>query len=116
MDNRHHPRPASANRREFMKALGLGIAATAVASSTLFGAGASAQRPGLITKTIPRTGEVLPAIGLGSFLTFDVLLGQPRDHIREVIRRFWEGGGRLIDTSPLYGMAEIHVGDFANLL
>ena len=116
MDNRHRTAPATIHRRQFMKALGLGIAATAVASSHLFGAGAEAQTPGLITKQIPRTGEVVPAIGLGSFLTFDVLPGQPREHIREVIRRFSEGGGRVIDTSPLYGMAEVNVGDFATAL
>jgi hypothetical protein len=101
MDNRHQTRPARANRREFMTAMGLGIAAIAVASSSLFNAAASGQTPGLMTKRIPRTGEVVPAIGLGSFLTFDVLPEQPRDHIREVIRRYWEGGGRVIDTSPL---------------
>ena len=116
MDNRHQTAPATINRRELIKALGLGIAATAVVSSNLFGGGADAQTPGLITKKIPRTGEVLPAIGLGSFLTFDVLPGQPRDHIREVIRRFWEGGGRVIDTSPLYGTGEISIGDFATAL
>jgi diketogulonate reductase-like aldo/keto reductase len=116
MDNRHQTAPATIHRREFMKALGLGVAATAVASSKLFGGGADAQTPGLMTKKIPRTGEVLPAIGLGSFLTFDVLPGQPRDHIREVIRRFWEGGGRVIDTSPLYGTAETSIGDFATAL
>jgi diketogulonate reductase-like aldo/keto reductase len=116
MDNRHQMRPAIIHRREFMKALGLAVAATAVASSKLFGGAADAQTPGLITKKIPRTGEVLPAIGLGSFLTFDVLPGQPRDHVREVIRRFWEGGGRVIDTSPLYGTGEISIGDFATAL
>jgi diketogulonate reductase-like aldo/keto reductase len=116
MDNRHQTAPAAINRRELMKALGLGIAATAVSSGHLFGGRADAQTPGLMTKKIPRTGEVVPAIGLGSFLTFDVLPGQPREHIREVIRRFWEGGGRVIDTSPLYGMAEINVGDFATAL
>jgi diketogulonate reductase-like aldo/keto reductase len=116
MDNRHRTVPATIRRREFMKTLGLGIAATAVASSHLFSRGADAQTPGPIAKKIPRTGEVVPSIGLGSFLTFDVLPGQPRDHIREVIRRFWEGGGRVIDTSPLYGMAEVNVGDFATAL
>src|ERR687896_332343 len=116
MDNRHRTAPATIHRRQFMKALGLGIAATAVASSHLFGAGAEAQTPGLITKQIPRTGEVVPAIGLCSFLTFDVLPGQPREPLREVIRRFSEGGGRVIDTSPLYGMAEVNVGDFASAL
>jgi diketogulonate reductase-like aldo/keto reductase len=59
---------------------------------------------------------MVPAIGLGTYLTFDVLPGQPREHIREVIKRFWEGGGRVIDTSPLYGTGEISIGDFATSL
>lgn len=67
----------------------------------------------IITRRIPRSGEVLPAIGLGTFLTFDLLPGQPRDHFREVMRIYWEGGARVIDTSPLYGMAEVNAGTLA---
>ncbi|HEY0825936.1 MAG TPA: aldo/keto reductase [Ramlibacter sp.] len=55
---------------------------------------------------------MLPALGLGTFLTFDVLPGQPRDHLREVTRRYWDGGVRLLDTSPLYGTGESTVGDY----
>lgn len=49
-------------------------------------------------------------------MTFDVVPGQKRDHLGEVMRRFWEAGGRVVDTSPLYGTAEISVGDFAHAL
>jgi diketogulonate reductase-like aldo/keto reductase len=70
----------------------------------------------VITRAIPRTGEVVPAVGMGTFMTFDVTPGQPREHLREVLRRFWEAGGRVIDTSPLYGMSEVSVGDFATAL
>jgi diketogulonate reductase-like aldo/keto reductase len=69
--------------------------------------------PGIITRTIPSTGASVPAIGLGTFLTFDTIPGQPRDHLGDVIRIYWEGGARLVDTSPLYGTAEITVGDVA---
>lgn len=78
--------------------------------------GDAARTHQVITKTIPRTNEALPAVGLGTYLTFDVIPGNPRDNIREVIRRFWEGGGRVVDTSPLYGTGEISVGDFAGAL
>ncbi|MBW4689378.1 MAG: aldo/keto reductase [Komarekiella atlantica HA4396-MV6] len=70
----------------------------------------------IITKEIPRTKEKLPAIGLGTFMTFDVLSNQPRDRLGQVMRRFWDAGGRLVDTSLLYGMSEVNVGEFARTL
>lgn len=80
--------------------------------------GAHGLRPDddLILRTIPRTGEVVPAIGLGTFMTFDIVPGQPRGHVHEVVRRFWEAGGRVFDTSPLYGMSEVNLGDTAAAL
>jgi diketogulonate reductase-like aldo/keto reductase len=73
-----------------------------------------AQDP--IMRTIPRTGEAVPVIGLGTFLTFDVIPGQKRDHLRQVLERFWAAGGRVCDTSPLYGTGEISVGDFSTAM
>ncbi|SMD25223.1 aldo/keto reductase [Lentzea albidocapillata] len=67
----------------------------------------------MITRRIPKSGELVPAIGLGTFMTFDKRPGAPRDHLREVLRRFHTGGGRVVDTSPLYGLSEVSVGDFA---
>jgi diketogulonate reductase-like aldo/keto reductase len=49
-------------------------------------------------------------------MTFDLLPGQPRAHLAEVVRRFWQAGGRVIDTSPLYGTGETNIGDFATAL
>jgi diketogulonate reductase-like aldo/keto reductase len=100
---------------------GVGGAALASGISLPFGslpASAQAQAPSgdLILKKLPKAEERLPAIGMGTYLTFDVLPGKPRDHLREVMRRFWEGGGRVVDTSPLYGMSEISVGDFATAM
>jgi diketogulonate reductase-like aldo/keto reductase len=68
----------------------------------------------VITRRIPRTGEAVPAIGLGTFMTFDKKPGAPRDHLREVLHRFHAGGGRVVDTSPLYGLSEVTVGDFGS--
>jgi diketogulonate reductase-like aldo/keto reductase len=76
----------------------------------------AAPRLDVITRNIPRTKEALPAIGLGTFLTFDTIPGQKRDHLREVLRRYWDAGVRVVDTSPLYGTAEITVGDYATSL
>lgn len=107
------------SRRDFLMALGYGAAATVMARGALSSSPASAQaatQAGIITRSIPRTGEALPAIGLGTFLTFDTIPGQQRGPLREVMKRFWDGGGRVIDTSPLYGTGEITVGDFATSL
>jgi diketogulonate reductase-like aldo/keto reductase len=61
-------------------------------------------------KRIPSSGEELPAVGLGTWQTFDVRDDAGRAALREVIRVFSEAGGRLIDSSPMYGAAENVVG------
>ncbi|WP_199305976.1 aldo/keto reductase [Pseudanabaena sp. FACHB-2040] len=53
---------------------------------------------------------------MGTFLTFDVLPDQPRDQLQQVMRQFWEAGGRMIDVSPLYGMSGVNVGEPAATL
>ena len=105
------------SRRTLLKRIGLGACAAAAPSLMLPPMPAAyAQSSDLITRRIPSSGEVLPAIGLGTFLTFDVIPGQPRDHLGEVMRTYLNGGAKLIDTSPLYGTGEITVGDFATSL
>lgn len=64
------------------------------------------------TKPAGRTGETLTRLGLGTFLTFDLLPGANRDRLREVTRIYVEAGVRVVDTSPLYGSGETSVGDF----
>lgn len=104
------------SRRAVLGGLGAGAAALTLAPA-LQPKPAFAQAAGpIITKTIPKTGEVVPAVGLGTYLTFDVLPGKPRGNLLEIMRRFHTAGGRVIDTSPLYGMSEVSVGDFATLL
>lgn len=60
-----------------------------------------------ILRTIPSTGEKLPAIGLGSWQTFDVDDVAP---VTPVVERFLALGGRVIDSSPMYGKAEEAIG------
>jgi diketogulonate reductase-like aldo/keto reductase len=105
-----------ANRRDLLKYAGLGIAASALPASLLLAGQAHAQSAGparppadAIMRTIPSSKATIPAIGLGTFLTFDVIPGQQRNHLRDVIRTYWEGGARVVDTSPLYGTGEITV-------
>lgn len=107
--------PASSSRRQFVNRMGAGAMALALGPvASAAGAAPAASSGELVTKTIPRTGEAVPAIGMGSFMTFDVLPGQPRDNLREVLRRFYEGGGRVVDTSPLYGESEVNVGELSS--
>lgn len=64
-----------------------------------------------LTKTIPSTGEVAPAIGMGSWLTFDVGADPRLRAARtEVLRAFFDAGGRLIDSSPMYGSSQAVIG------
>jgi diketogulonate reductase-like aldo/keto reductase len=63
----------------------------------------------MLTRRIPSTGEELPAIGLGTWQTFDVGPGE-RAPLEEVLREFVALGGRLVDSSPMYGRSEEVVG------
>lgn len=62
---------------------------------------------GLITRTIPGTGERLPAVGLGSSASFARIAGE-RDtgRVRDVLETFVREGGTVFDTAPAYGTAE----------
>jgi len=61
-------------------------------------------------RPIPSSGETIPVIGLGTWQTFDVA-GATRAKLVPVVERFAAGGGRVIDTSPMYGRAEESVGE-----
>jgi diketogulonate reductase-like aldo/keto reductase len=68
--------------------------------------------PAMITRPIPSSGEALPVIGLGTSQTFDVGGGDAdRQPLREVLRLMLGAGGKIIDTSPMYGRAEAVTGD-----
>ncbi|HKO54350.1 MAG TPA: aldo/keto reductase [Thermoanaerobaculia bacterium] len=62
------------------------------------------------TRPIPRSGEELPVIGLGTWQTFDVA-ASASSRLAAVLDRFAATGGRVIDSSPMYGRAEERVGD-----
>ncbi|WP_120010012.1 aldo/keto reductase [Teichococcus vastitatis] len=104
-----------ASRRGLLGAAALGTtwagarSALAQASGSAAPAMKSATAP-VLTRRIGRSGQTVTALGLGTFLTYDAKPGDRRDGLREVMRRYVGGGGRLIDTSPLYGSAEVSVG------
>ena len=71
---------------------------------------AIAGRPAL-TKAIPASGELIPVIGMGSWGTFDVRNDMAlRDHRAGVLKTFFDMGGGMIDSSPMYGSSQEVIG------
>ena len=97
-----------ATRRSFLKA-----AAGATAGVLMTGGAGEAAAASAITRKIPKSGEAVPVMGLGTSQTFDVSGGPDREACKEVLRRFVERGGRVVDSSPMYGGAEELVGNLA---
>jgi diketogulonate reductase-like aldo/keto reductase len=73
---------------------------------------AGGQTRTIMTRKIPSTGEEIPAIGLGTWQVFDAGSNSAaRAPLREVVAAFAKAGGKLIDSSPMYGSAESVAGD-----
>ena len=71
----------------------------------------------IATRPIPRTGEPLPIIGIGTAVIFDFENDAEKSgERRPVIQSLVAGGGRLIDTAPAYGRAEDRLGEFISEL
>ena len=71
----------------------------------------------MVTRKILSSGEMIPAIGLGSWITFDV--GDSEDELapmRNVLKEFVAAGGKLVDSSPMYGRSEKVIGQLASNL
>jgi diketogulonate reductase-like aldo/keto reductase len=93
-------------RRRFLQA-----SAVAAALSPLAGNAIAADQSGPIKKSIPSSGEKLSVIGLGTSRTFDVDAGSAgQSPLLDVMRAFFDNGGQLIDSSPMYGSAEAVTG------
>jgi len=102
----------TASRRTLL----LSLAAQA-ASPLLISLSASAQPGPMLTRPIPSSGEALPVIGLGSWITFNVGNDRvARDNSAEVMRNFFAAGGRVIDSSPMYGSSQEAIGYGLNKL
>lgn len=71
----------------------------------------------ILRRAIPSTGEKIPAIGLGTWQVFDVGDSpNERAPLKDVLTRFVQLGGKVIDSSPMYGRAEGVIGDLTNEL
>jgi len=100
------PHPA---RRRALKLLAGGV----LVMSRLTSVAKSTSKPTL-KRPIPRSGKLLPAVGVGTWQTFDVGPRAPeRAELKEVLRLLVELGGSVVDSSPMYGEAERVVGDLA---
>lgn len=96
---------------EFMTRRGVLAGAAAGGFLSAFGLPCAAQPGRVLARAIPSTGERIPAVGLGTWVTFNV--GRdPRalDHCAAIMARFFERGGAVIDSSPMYGSARNTIG------
>ena len=94
------------SRRDLLKA------SAALLPPALLPPGAIAQQPAPASKPVPSSGERLPVVGLGSWITFNVGNDSAaRQGCADVMRAFFEAGGRLIDSSPMYGSSQSVIGE-----
>ena len=103
-------------RREATKLIGAGAAGLLlpIGTSRVWAANESSA---MLTRAIPSSGEKLPVIGLGTWQTFDVdPAGPERKQLEEVLSLFVRLGGKVVDSSPMYGRAEEVVGDISSKL
>ena len=93
------------NRRQFVRLAGAGLGLVMIPPLP------AAPTPALLRKPIPSSGERIPAIGMGTWVTFNVG-DDPVALARrgEVLRTFFDQGGGMIDSSPMYGSAEAVLG------
>jgi diketogulonate reductase-like aldo/keto reductase len=103
--DRPRRRTGSLSRRQFLRLAGAGLVYPLVARAAVD------SRDGVHSRAIPASGERLPVIGMGSYITFDI--GDDSEALRqrtEVLRAFFAAGGRLIDSSPMYDSSEATLG------
>lgn len=101
--------PFRPSRRRVLTA---GAAAALSGTFAQLGRGASAAEEPLITRPIPRTGELIPVVGIGTAVIFDFEDDPAKvAERRQVLQTLVAAGGRLIDTAHSYGHAEERIGD-----
>jgi diketogulonate reductase-like aldo/keto reductase len=92
-------------RRAVVQGLGLGVSLPLMPRLT------RGQAADITTRPIPKSGEPMPVVGLGTWITFNV--GDDpvlREECAAVIAAFFDGGGRMIDSSPMYGSSQPTIG------
>jgi diketogulonate reductase-like aldo/keto reductase len=106
------------SRRSALKAVaGLLVAAGPGWAATPASISTSSSGTSMTTRPIPRSGEALPVVGLGTWQTFDVgPQASERAQLKEVLQGFVDRGGKLVDSSPMYGESERVTGDLTSEL
>jgi len=105
VDRRTFSKPDRFDRRRWLAACAAALVATRSAQAAPGDAG------GPLTRPIPSSGEALPVVGLGTWITFNVGNdAAARASSAEVVRAFFASGGRLIDSSPMYGSSQPTIG------
>jgi diketogulonate reductase-like aldo/keto reductase len=100
-------------RREAAKVIGETAAGLLLPIATR----AANESSAMLTRAIPSSGEKLPVIGLGTWRAFDVDLNAgSRRQLEDVLSLFVKLGGRVIDSSPMYGRAEEVIGELTSAL
>ncbi len=108
---------ADVRRRDALRLVGAAGMGAAMRAKSAAGAAGPGPGSAILTRRIPSTGETIPVVGLGTWQTFDVAPGPAAlAPLEEVLGAFAELGGRLVDSSPMYGRSEEVVGDLADRL
>jgi diketogulonate reductase-like aldo/keto reductase len=121
--NSYHSSDDCVSRRDAVRLLAATAAAMFLPGSACQARDAAPPSPPgnvgleLLTRRIPSSGESLPIIGLGTWQTFDTGSSRAeRQPLEEVLALFVKLGGRVIDSSPMYGRSEAVVGEIATKL
>ena len=99
-------------RRAALKAIAAGGLALA---GSAFGATHATTDSGLLRRRIPSSGELIAAVGLGTYDSFDVA-DSASATLEPVLARFVALGGQMVDSSPMYGRSEAMLGNLAATL
>ncbi len=113
-----HPTRWTMTRRQVLGGLAgaSGLAAVGVWPGRRAAAGAAPEAGDMVLREIPATGETVPVAGMGSYRSFNVDPGdtEAMERMQRVLRAFLDGGGRVMDSSPMYGRAERVLGLLAD--
>jgi diketogulonate reductase-like aldo/keto reductase len=109
------PSGSEFSRREAVRLLG--AAGAALLLPKMSASSQTESTSALLMRAIPSSGEKLPVVGIGTWQTFDVgPASGERQPLEEVMSLFAKLGGKMVDSSPMYGRAEQVVGEIATKL